>query len=97
MFCPICGRALTGPPRAGVAYPMHVCVADGVVYDQRRSTWYGLPEIGEKLCCPVCGAAMDHEPVEPPVRVFFCYECGTTYDRQRGVWFGVAFHEPTRH
>lgn len=92
MFCPICGRGMAGPQRSAVAYPMHVCGVDGVIYDQRRSQWYGLPEIGEKLCCPACGSRMDTEPKEPPVRVFFCYQCGTTYDRNRSTWYGIAYH-----
>ncbi|HEV2231598.1 MAG TPA: hypothetical protein VGS18_05385 [Thermoplasmata archaeon] len=92
MFCPICGRGMAGPQRAAVAFPMHVCGVDGVIYDQRRSQWYGLPEIGEKLCCPACGARMDTEPKGPPVRVFFCYQCGTTYDRNRSTWYGIAYH-----
>ncbi len=80
------------PPRSTVAYPMHVCGTDGVVYDQARSQWYGLPQIGEKLCCPGCGSAMETEPKEPPIRLFFCYQCGTTYDRARGTWYGLAYH-----
>ena len=92
MYCPICGRAMSGPPKV-VPFPMHVCPVDGVVYDVRRSQWYGLPEIKEKLCCPACGSAMETEPKEPPVRVFFCYQCGTTFDRTRGAWFGLAYHE----
>ena len=92
MFCPLCGRAMTGAPRPTVAYPMHVCTADGIVYDQRRSQWYGLGEIAEKLCCPACGARMETEPKVPPIRIFFCYQCGTTFDRTRGAWYGLSYH-----
>ena len=83
------------PPRSPtVPYPMHVCSADGIVYDQKRAVWYGMPEIGEKLCCPSCGAAMEGGPPEPPIRIFFCYQCGTTYDKQRAAWYGLAYHVP---
>jgi len=92
MFCPHCGRALTPPPGRQVAFPMHVCGADGIVYDEKRAMWYGLPEVGTKLCCPGCGAAMDGEPKEPPVRIFVCYQCGITFDRATTSWFGLAYH-----
>ncbi len=92
MFCPLCGRAMASPSQPAVAYPMHVCATDGVVYDQRRAAWYGLPTIGEKLCCPACGGRMESEPKEPPARLFFCYQCGTTYDKARGTWYGLAYH-----
>jgi ribosomal protein L37AE/L43A len=96
MFCPICGRALAGPKRGQVvAYPMHICASDGVVYDQRRGAWHGLPEIGDKLCCPACGSAMEGEPKEPPVNIFVCYQCGTTYDKGRKTWYGLAYHAPS--
>jgi hypothetical protein len=95
MYCPICGRAMTGPARPKLPYPMHVCASDGVVYDERRTTWYGLPEIERSVHCPACGAAMESAPKEPPVRVFFCYQCGTTYDRVRGTWYGLAYHRPS--
>ncbi len=95
MYCPLCGRALSAPATARVPYPMHVCAADGVVYDERRTKWYGLPEIGEKLHCPACGSAMEGEPKEPPTRIFFCYQCGTTFDKLRSVWYGLAYHAPT--
>lgn len=92
MFCPLCGRGMAGPPKAAVAYPMHVCAADGVVYDTTRGQWYGIGEVGEKLCCPACGSGMESEPKEPPARVFFCYQCGTTYDKLRKAWYGLAYH-----
>jgi len=95
MFCPTCGRALVGPSNPRVPYPMFVCAAEGVVYDQRRAQWYGLPEIGEKLHCPACGSAMEGEPKDPPVRIFFCYQCGTTYDRSRSAWYGLTYHHPS--
>lgn len=94
MYCPICGRALPGPAPAKVPYPMHVCAADGVVYDERRGNWYGLPEIGDRLHCPACGSKMEGEPKEPPTRIFFCYQCGTTYDKVKGAWYGLAYHLP---
>jgi hypothetical protein len=87
---------MNGPTRPAVPYPMHVCGADGVVYDERRDRWYGTPEeVGEKLHCPACGTTMEAAPREPPVRVYFCYQCGTTFDRVRGAWYGLAFHTPT--
>lgn len=93
MFCPLCGRAMAAPPtHAPVPYPMHVCATDGVVYDQKRSQWYGLPPIENRLCCPACGGRMESEPKEPPARVFFCYQCGTTYDKTRSSWYGLAYH-----
>jgi len=97
MFCPLCGRAMSGPTRPTVAYPMHVCAADGIVYDQRRGQWYGLPEIGDTLCCPACGNRMDAEPKTPPIRVFVCYQCGTTFDRSRAAWYGLAYHVAPPH
>jgi hypothetical protein len=75
-----------------VPFPMFVCAADGVVYDRRRDRWYGMPEVGEKLCCPACGGAMEVEPKEPPAQIFFCYQCGTTYDKPRSMWYGLAYH-----
>lgn len=92
MFCPVCGRALSGPSNPTVPFPMFVCVHDGVVYDLKRDLWHGLPEVDAKLCCPICGAAMDKEPKDPPHRIFFCYQCGTTYDKERASWFGLAYH-----
>lgn len=83
------------PTKPTVQFPMHVCGVDGVVFDERRGSWYGLPEIDSKLCCPICGSAMEVEPKEPPVRMFFCYQCGTTFDKQRTSWYGLAFHLPT--
>jgi len=35
---------------------------------------------------------MEFEPKEPPVRIFFCYQCGTTFDRERTTWYGLAYH-----
>lgn len=75
---------------------MHVCAADGVVYDQRRQAWYGLPEAGDRLFCPACGHAMESEPPEPPRRLFFCYQCGVTFDKVRNGWYGLTFHEGER-
>ncbi len=92
MFCPVCGRAMASPRGRDVPFPMHVCAVDGVVFDEKRDRWYGLPEIGEKLCCPVCGQAMEGEPPEPPVRLFFCYQCGTTFDKGRSAWYGIVPH-----
>ncbi|MGA7923140.1 MAG: hypothetical protein WCA77_04115 [Thermoplasmata archaeon] len=82
-------------PAAGrtVPFPMHVCAADGVVYDQQRDQWYGMPEIGNSLNCPACGGGMEFEPKEPPVRIFFCYQCGTTFDKMGGQWFGLSAHQ----
>ena len=93
MFCPVCGRAMSGPPKGQIVpYPTHVCSTDGVVYDQRRQQWYGLPEVADKLCCPACGGAMEGEPHEPPVQMFVCYQCGTTYDKARKTWYGLVYH-----
>jgi hypothetical protein len=92
MFCPACGRALSPPPRQPVPYPMHVCATDGIVYDQKRGQWYGVPEVHDRLCCPACGNAMESEPKGGSPRVFFCYQCGTTYDKSRAAWYGLAFH-----
>jgi hypothetical protein len=83
---------MTDPKTPAVPYPMHICAADGVVYDRRRDKWYGTPEVGDKLCCPACGGAMDSEPTEPPIRIFFCYQCGTTYDKVRASWYGLSAH-----
>ncbi len=94
MFCPVCGRAMSGAERRAVAFPMHVCAVDGIVYDERRGAWYGFPEVDARLCCPACGSVMETEPKEPPIRMFFCYQCGTTYDRQRGSWYGLTYHLP---
>ncbi len=80
------------PPRANVPFPMHVCATDGVVYDQRRAQWYGLPAIGPTLCCPACGQRMESEPKDAAPRVFFCYQCGTTYDKAREAWYGLVYH-----
>jgi acetone carboxylase gamma subunit len=92
MFCPVCGRVMSGPTSSKVPYPMFVCGHDGVVYDRRRDSWHGLPEVREKLCCPICGGVMEVEPKEPPFRVFFCFQCGTTYDKEQGTWYGLAYH-----
>lgn len=95
MFCPQCGRALALPPGRTLAFPMHICGADGIVYDEKRGRWYGLPEAPDRLCCPGCGAPMEGEPPEPPKRIFVCYQCGITFDRPAGAWFGLAFHAAT--
>ncbi len=71
---------------------MHICGTDGIVYDERRTQWYGLPEVETKLHCPGCGTAMEAEPPTPPVRVFVCYQCGITFDRPTSAWFGLAYH-----
>lgn len=92
MFCPICGRAMSAPPPRTVAFPMHICAGDGVVYDQKRDQWYGVPEVGDHLRCPACGSPMESEPKEPPIRIFFCYQCGTTYDKHRSRWYGLSYH-----
>jgi hypothetical protein len=84
---------MVGPASPSVPYPMFLCPQDGVVYDRRRDGWHGLPDVQAKLCCPVCGSAMDKEPKEPPHRIFFCYACGTTFDRERGTWYGLAYHQ----
>ena len=93
MFCPICGRTMTGPANpSSVPFPMFVCGHDGVVYDRKRDSWHGLPEVRNKLCCPICGGAMEVEPKEAPFRVFFCFQCGTTFDKEQGTWYGLAYH-----
>jgi len=92
MFCPICGRVMSGPSARNVPFPMYVCGQDGVVYDHKRDAWHGLPEVGPRLCCPICGGAMEVEPKEPPHRVYFCYQCGTTFDKEAGTWYGLAYH-----
>jgi ribosomal protein L37AE/L43A len=94
MFCPVCGRALAGPASPHVAYPMFACAVDGVIYDKRRAQWYGLPEVGSKLCCPACGSAMEVEPQDAAPLLFFCYQCGTTFDKSRQAWYGLAYHQP---
>ncbi len=83
---------MAGPAAPAVAFPMFVCPHDGVVYDQKRDLWHGLPEVDAKLCCPVCGGEMEKEPKDPPHRIFFCYQCGTTFDKERSSWFGLAYH-----
>ena len=95
MFCPVCGRAMAAPPNSRVPFPMFICANDGIIYDQKRTAWYGVPEIEGRLHCPACGSAMDSEPKVPPVRIFFCYQCGTTYDRTRSLWYGLAYHHPS--
>jgi predicted nucleic acid-binding Zn ribbon protein len=92
VFCPVCGRALVGPASPTVPFPIFVCPHDGVIHDQRRELWHGLPDAIPKLHCPICGAAMEFEPKDPPHRIFFCYQCGTTYDRERSAWFGLAYY-----
>jgi hypothetical protein len=92
MFCPVCGRTLVGPAAAEVPFPIFVCSHDGVIHDQRRELWHGLPDEPAKLHCPVCGAAMESEPKTAAARIFFCYQCGTTYDRERHAWFGLAYY-----
>jgi ribosomal protein L37AE/L43A len=92
MYCPVCGRAMTGPASPSVPYPMFLCAYHGVVYDRKRDAWHGLPEGLAKLCCPVCGTSMEFEPKDAPARIFFCYQCGTTFDKERSTWYGVAFH-----
>jgi len=82
---------MTGPPARSVPYPIHTCGIDGVVYDERRGQWHGLPEIDRKVFCPGCGAPMEAEPKDPPVRLFVCYQCGITLDRPRSAWFGLAY------
>ena len=95
MFCPVCGRVMSGPSSASaVPFPMYVCGHDGVVYDRRRDSWHGLPEVGEKLCCPICGSSMEFQPKEPPHRIFFCFQCGTTFDKELSAWYGLAYHLP---
>lgn len=84
---------MRGPASPAVAYPMFICATDGVVYDQRRDSWHGLPEVEGKLCCPICGNSMEREPKEPPHRIFFCFQCGTTFDRERSTWYGLAYHQ----
>jgi hypothetical protein len=88
---------MAGPTAPAVPFPLYLCAIDGVVYDRRRSAWYGLPEIQDQLFCPTCGFKMQGEPKEPPVRMFYCYQCGVTYDRQRTSWYGVAYHLPDTH
>ena len=97
MYCPTCGRALRGPRGGIVPYPMYVCTTDGVVYDQRRQSWYGLAEAGEHLACPACGHAMETEPSEGAPRLYFCYQCGVTFDKARNSWFGHTFHDTEAH
>ena len=93
MFCPICGRAMAAPRSLQVPYPMFLCAIDGLVYDLKRDTWYGVPPVGDRLCCPICGNGMDAEPKEPPTRLFACYQCGTTFDKARTTWYGLAYHQ----
>jgi len=83
---------MTGPSKPKLPYPMHICAADGIVYDERRTQWYGLPEIGETLHCPACGSRMEGTPRDPPVRIFYCFQCGTTFDRVRQTWYGLVYH-----
>jgi hypothetical protein len=92
MYCPVCGRVMSGPTSPTVPFPMYVCGHDGVIYDRRRDAWHGLPEVGAKLCCPICGGHMEVEPKEPPHRVFFCFQCGTTFDKEPATWYGLAYH-----
>ena len=93
MFCPVCGRAMAGPKGPPVPYPMFLCPHHGIVYDRRRDTWHGLPEVGTKLICPICGSSMEFEPKDAPARIFFCYQCGTTFDKERGTWYGLAYYQ----
>ena len=92
MFCPVCGRTLSGPPTPTVPFPMYICAYDGVIHDQKRDLWHGLPEAPSKFFCPVCGGVMEVEPKAPPHRIFYCFQCGTTYDRERTTWFGLAYY-----
>ena len=92
MFCPVCGRVMSGPTSPNVPFPMFVCGHDGVVYDRKRDSWHGFPDVGRKLCCPICGGMMEVEPKEPPFRVYFCFQCGTTFDKEQGSWYGLAYH-----
>jgi hypothetical protein len=94
MFCPVCGALLANPARAGSPYPMHVCTADGLVYDQTRNLWYGLPENLNAPHCPVCGMAMETESARGPPTLHFCFQCGVTYDGRRKAWYGVLGHAP---
>lgn len=84
---------MTGPGGPPVPFPMFLCPHHGVVYDRRRDTWHGLPEVGTLLRCPICGNTMEFEPKDSPARIFFCYQCGTTFDKERGTWYGLAFHQ----
>jgi ribosomal protein L37AE/L43A len=93
MFCPVCGRVMTGPPSPNVPYPMFLCGLHGVVYDKKRDAWHGMPELDSKLCCPVCGTSMEFEPKDAPARIFYCYQCGTTFDKDRATWYGLAYHQ----
>lgn len=92
MYCPVCGRVMREPTPSAVPFPMYICGVDGVVYDRRRDSWHGLPELKDRVCCPVCGGSMEAEPKEPPHRMFFCFQCGTTFDRDRGTWYGLAYY-----
>jgi hypothetical protein len=84
---------MVGPRGPPVPYPMFLCPHHGIVYDRRRDTWHGLPEVDTKLCCPICGSPMEFEPKGGPARIFFCYQCGTTFDKERGTWYGLAYYQ----
>ena len=40
---------MSGPLSPVVSFPMFVCGHDGVVYDRKRDSWHGLPEITRNL------------------------------------------------
>jgi len=90
-YCPICGAELISPARPGVAYPMHFCSVDGVVFDERRNLWYGFAEPPAQIHCPNCGLKLEGEPKDAPA-MYFCFQCGVTYDRSRKEWYGMSLH-----
>lgn len=88
MYCPCCSIELYKPHKPDAAYPMLFCHHDGIVYDVKRNTWYGITRLPPIVRCPGCGQEMDGEPKGAAV-MHFCFECGITYDRLKNTWYGV--------
>lgn len=95
MYCPICGSEMASPAPPGSAFPMSLCPTDGVVYDEKRNSWYGMIEPNRVQHCPGCGGQMEGEPKGAPA-MHFCFQCGVTYDHQRRTWYGLSFR-PEHH